>query len=65
MHLITNPRLALEESGHLIGHMADVAAKSYNATTKQLFEFRDKRASKIASREELLELLADQPMLPG
>lgn len=59
MHLITNPRLALEESGHLIGHMADVAAKSYNATTKQLFEFRDKRASKIASREELLDRMAD------
>ena len=58
-HLIINPALALEESGHLIGHMGDVALKSYNAAVKQLSDYKEKRAGKIEEREELLDHMAD------
>lgn len=59
MHLITNPKLALDECEHLIGHMADVSIKNYNSTIKQFFEFKKKRAGKILYREDLLDRMAD------
>ena len=59
MHLITSPGLALAESEHLIGHMADVSLKNYKASVNQIFDFREKRDGKIAHREDLLDRMAD------
>lgn len=57
--LITNPGLALNETAHLIGHMADVALHNYDAAVTQLYEFDDKRKERIAQRENLLDRMAD------
>lgn len=59
MHLISTPGLALGESGHLLGHMAEVSAKNYRASVNQIFDFREKRDSKIMNREDLLDRMAD------
>ena len=59
IRLIQNPGLALHESDHLIGHMADVCVRNVSAATKQLFQYKEKRAGKIASREQLLDRMAD------
>ncbi len=57
--LISNPGLALAESEHLIGHMADVSFRNVKAATKQLFEFKTKRDDKLRARENLLDRMAD------
>ena len=59
MHLIQSPGLALAESEHLIGHMADVSLKNYSASVNQLFDFHEKRDGKIRYREGLLDRMAD------
>ena len=59
MHLITTPGLALAESEHLIGHMAEVSLKNYKASVNQIAEFREKRNGKIMHREDLLDRMAD------
>ena len=58
-HLVTNPALALDQSAHLIGHMADVALHNYDAAVQQLFDFDPKRSDRIAQREALLDRMAD------
>ena len=58
-HLVTNPRIALDQSAHLIGHMADVALSNYRIVTKQLFQFDPKQSERIARREALLDKMAD------
>ncbi len=58
-HLVTNPGLALYQSAHLIGHMADVAQHNYEAAAQQIFQFDPKREERIAQREELLDRMAD------
>lgn len=59
MRLITNPGLALNESAHLIGHMADVAMHNYEAASDQLFAFDPKREERIRQREDMLDRMAD------
>ena len=59
MRLISNPALALAESEHLIGHMADVCFHNFKSASKQVFDYKDKRASKIHDRENLLDRMAD------
>lgn len=58
-HLVTNPGLALDQSAHLLGHMADMAQKNYESAVKQIFDFSEKRTERIAQREELLDRMAD------
>ena len=58
-HLLTNPGLALGESRHLIGHMADVSLHNYDAAISQLKGFDDKRSTRIRQREDLLDRMAD------
>ena len=58
-HLVTNPGLALDQSAHLIGHMADVAMHNYDAATTQLFDYDPSRATRIDQREALLDQMAD------
>lgn len=58
-HLVTNPRIALDQSAHLIGHMADVAVSNYDIATKQLFDFDPKITERISRREALLDKMAD------
>ena len=59
MHLVTNPALALDESEHLIGHMAEVAIHNFNACHQQLQSFEADRADRIMQREDLLDRMAD------
>ncbi len=58
-HLVTNPRIALDQSAHLIGHMADVAQSNYRLATSQLFEFDAKQTERLSRREALLDKMAD------
>ena len=58
-HLVTNPTLALDQSAHLIGHMADVALHNYDAAFQQIFEYDPKRTERVNQREELLDRMAD------
>ncbi len=58
-HLVSNPRIALDQSAHLIGHMADVSLNSYLTATKQLFQFDPKQTERVARRETLLDSMAD------
>ena len=58
-HLVRNPGLALDQSGHLIGHMADVALHNYDGAIQQLSDYDPKRAERIAQREALLDRMAD------
>ena len=59
MHLITNPALALNESQHLILHMAETAAHNLEACYQQLFDFDPKRNDRINERENLIDRMAD------
>ncbi len=58
-HLITNPSLALTESGQLIGNMADVALKNCMSSFDQLEEFSERRDERINHREEMLDHMTD------
>ncbi len=58
-HLVTNPRIALDQSGHLIGHMASVALENYDNATKQIFDYDEKLAERVNQREALLDRMAD------
>lgn len=58
-HLITNPGLALDQTAHLIAHMADVAIHNYDACIRQIYEFDGKREIRIRQREDLLDEMAD------
>ncbi|MCC8127867.1 MAG: Na/Pi cotransporter family protein [Clostridiales bacterium] len=58
-HLITNPGLALDQTAHLITHMADVALHNYDACIRQIYEFDAKREARIRQREDLLDEMAD------
>ena len=57
--LITNPRFALEESGQLISHMAEVAMHNYTACQQQIFSYEPARDNRIEQRENLLDRMAD------
>ena len=59
MHLISNPAIALNETSHLIGHMADVALHNYDASVQQLYEYDPKRFDRIKQREDLLDRMTD------
>ena len=59
MHLISNPAIALNETSHLIGHMADVALHNYDAAVQQLYEYDPKRFDRIKQREDLLDRMTD------
>lgn len=59
MHLISNPTLALNETEHLIGHMAEVAMHNFDAAQQQFFDFDAKRSRRIKEREDLLDRMAD------
>ncbi len=58
-HLVANPGVALDQSAHLILHMADVAQENYQAAAEQLFAYDEKRAERVDSREALLDRMAD------
>jgi phosphate:Na+ symporter len=58
-HLVTNPGLALDQTAHLIGHMADVALHNYDAAVRQIYEYDPKRGERILQREDLLDKMAD------
>ena len=59
VRLITNPALALNETEHLIGHMADVSMHNLTAAAQQLADYDSKREIRIAERENLLDRMAD------
>ena len=59
MRLITNPAIALNETAHLIGHMADVALHNYEASVQQLYEYDPRRFERINQREDLLDRMTD------
>jgi len=59
LHLVQNPGLALEESRHLLGHMAKVSNHNCEAALDQLFAFDPKRDARIEQRENLLDRMAD------
>ena len=57
--LLTNPQLALDQSAHLIMHMADTASHNFDAVMQQLHDFDEKRAERIDRRENLLDRITD------
>ena len=57
--LLTNPRLALGETAHLIGHMADVAEHNFDASVQQIQAYDPRREERISQRENLLDRMAD------
>lgn len=59
IHLISNPALALNETEHLIGHMAEVALHNFDSAKQQLSEYDPKRSQRIKEREDLLDRMAD------
>ena len=59
IRLIGNPRLALSESGQLIGRMGEVAIHNYRAAVQQIFEFEPAREKRMDQREDLLDRMAD------
>ncbi len=58
-HLLDSPTIALAESGHLIGHMVEIAIHNYESAKEQLNEYDMSRAERIAHREELIDRMAD------
>ena len=58
-HLLANPRLALDQTGHLIGHMAEVSLKNYRAAMSWFTEPDEKKRKRIHEREILLDRMAD------
>lgn len=58
-YLITNPSIALNESGHLIGHMIDMAIHNYKNAKQQFEKYSESRSKRIAHREELIDRMAD------
>lgn len=58
-HLVSNPGVALDQSAHLIGHMATSARDNYADAAAQLFSYDPKKAEKVNRREELLDRMAD------
>ena len=58
-HLLDNPHLALDQSNHLIGHMADVSLKNYRAAMTWFDEPDEKQFSRLQEREILLDRMAD------
>ena len=59
MHLVTNPALALDQSGELIQHMGQTAIHNYEACIQQLFGFDEDRQKRMEKREDLLDHMAD------
>ncbi len=59
-HLLNNPLLAMQQTEHVIGHMADVASKNYIAAIQLIDEFDEKRYGRILQREDLLDRMADE-----
>jgi phosphate:Na+ symporter len=57
--LTASPRIALNQSAHLIGHMADVSMHNYEACLQQIFEYEKGRKKRISEREHLLDRMAD------
>ena len=59
MRLITNPGLAMTETAHLLGHMADTALHNFDACAQQINEYDTARNVRIGERENLLDRMAD------
>ena len=59
MHLISNPVLALDQSGELILHMGKTAMHNYDSCIQQLYDYEDARFSRMEKREDLLDHMAD------
>ena len=59
MHLVSNPSLALDQSGELIQHMGETAIHNYEACIQQLFEYDEARQKRMEKREDLLDHMAD------
>ena len=57
--LVTSATIALDQSQHLIRHMADIALNNFDAAFEQLFNYDAKRKERILQREDLLDRMAD------
>ena len=57
--LVTSATLALDQSQHLIHHMADIALQNFDAAFEQLYSYDTKRKERIYQREDLLDRMAD------
>ncbi len=57
--LVENPGVALDQSAHLLGHMASVAKDNFESAVKQIFDPDPKLAERINQREALLDRMAD------
>lgn len=58
-NLFLTPTLALEAVRHLLCHMCELALKNYNSAVSLLSDFNASKLEKIASREALLDRMAD------
>lgn len=58
-NLFLTPTLALDAVRHLLCHMSELALKNYNSAVALLSDFDSTKLAKIASREALLDRMAD------
>ena len=57
--LLTNPRLALQQAEHLVGHMAELSIDNFESAMHQLYDYDEKRRTKIETQEKLIDRIAD------
>ena len=58
-HLVTSPGLALDQTGILIGHIAENALNNYNAACMLIENFDSQQYERIRKREVLLDKMTD------
>lgn len=58
-NLLLTPSLALEAVKHLLCHMSELSLKNYNAAVSLLGHYDSAKFEKIASRENLIDRMAD------
>ena len=59
-HLVAQPALALDRSGHALRHMGLIAVKNSETAMNQIFDFDAKRTEKVVSREKVLDRMCDE-----
>ena len=58
-HLLANPGLALDQTNHLLLHMADYSLKNYQTAVSLLEDPDDKNNKRLQEREVLIDRMAD------
>lgn len=58
-HLFVSPALALSQTAHVVGHMAQLALVNYSDAMKLVTQYQTDIAQQLEEREDLLDRMAD------